>query len=160
MRVEVDQSMKIVMDDKNYLKIGDISAYTISYNLGNKVWETVSKWDYFAKDTVGKQLARSVDSISANIAEGFGRFHKKDRIKFYYNARGSVFEAQCWLKKAKDRGLVSGEEFEEILSELRRLPKEINQLIKFTNFNGLHRNNLHQRLTVSFNNGFNFSESD
>jgi len=120
------------MDAKNYLKIGDISAYTASYDLGNKVWKTVSKWDYFAKTTVGTQLARSVDSISANIAEGFGRFHKKDRIKFYYNARGSVFEAQDWLKKAKDRNLLSDEEFEEILNDLRKLPKEINQLIKFT----------------------------
>ena len=89
------------MAEQTYLKIGDISAYKISYDLGNKVWKIVSKWDYFAKTTIGKQLARSIDSISANIAEGFGRFHKKDRIKFYYNARGSVFEAQDWLKKAK-----------------------------------------------------------
>jgi len=119
--------------NKNYLKIGGISAYKISYDLGNKAWSLILKWDYFARDTVGKQLARSVDSISANIAEGFGRFHKKDRIKFYYNARGSVFEAQCWLKKAKDRELMTDKEFEEILDELRLLPKEINQLIKFTN---------------------------
>ena len=121
------------MVNKNYLKIGGISAYKISYDLGNKAWSLILKWDYFARDTVGKQLARSVDSISANIAEGFGRFHKKDRIKFYYNARGSVFEAQCWLKKAKDRELMTDKEFEEILDELRLLPKEINQLIKFTN---------------------------
>ena len=121
------------MAEQTYLKIGDISAYKISYDLGNKVWKIVSKWDYFAKTTIGKRLARSIDSISANIAEGFGRFHKKDRIKFYYNARGSVFEAQDWLKKAKDRDLIDGEEFKEVLDELRRLPKEINQLIKFTN---------------------------
>ena len=121
------------MSERTYLKIGDISAYKISYDLGNKVWSIVLKWDYFARDTIGKQLARCIDSISANIAEGFGRFHKKDRIKFYYNARGSVFEAQNWLKKAKDRGLINDEEFEEILSEIRQLPKEINQLIKFTN---------------------------
>ena len=121
------------MAEQAYLKIGDISAYKISYDLGNRVWPIVSKWDYFAKTTIGKQLARSIDSVSANIAEGFGRFHRKDRIKFYYNARGSVFEAQNWLKKAKDRDLITDEEFEEMLGKLRRLPKEINQLIKFTN---------------------------
>ena len=121
------------MSERTYLKVGDISAYKISYDLGNKVWAIILKWDYFAKDTIGKQLARCIDSISANIAEGFGRFHKKDKIRFYYNARGSVFEAQDWLKKAKDRELLTKEEFEEVLSELRRLPKEINQLIKFTN---------------------------
>jgi len=39
------------------------------------------KWDYFAKKTVGEQFIDAVDSISANIAEGFGRYHKKDKIK-------------------------------------------------------------------------------
>jgi four helix bundle protein len=58
--------------EKNYLKLNDITAYKIAYNLSNYVWDIVLKWDYFAKDTVGKQFVRAVDSISANVAEGFG----------------------------------------------------------------------------------------
>jgi len=42
---------------------------------------------------MGDQFIRSIDSITANIAEGFGRFHFLDRRKFYYNARGSLLEA-------------------------------------------------------------------
>jgi len=66
-----------------YLKLNDIGAYRISFHLSNEVWEIVKTWDYLARDTVGKQWVRAVDSCSANIAEGFGRYTKKDKIKFY-----------------------------------------------------------------------------
>ena len=38
------------------------------------------------------QLRRAALSESANIAEGFGREHLKDKLNFYYNSRGSLFE--------------------------------------------------------------------
>jgi len=120
------------MNEKRYLTFQDLSSYKKSYSLSNHIWEIVVRWDYLAKDTVGKQLVRSVDSISVNIAEGFGRYHKKDKIKFYYNSRASTFEALDWLEKAKDRKLVTGNEFTKIHSTLVELPKEINKLIKFT----------------------------
>lgn len=120
------------MAERKFLQLEDISAYGKSFKLSNKVWEIVIKWDYFAKDTVGKQLVRAIDSISANIAEGFGRRHKKDKIKFYFNARGSAYEALDWLHKAKVRKLIGQEEYEQIFKVLSELPKEINNLIKFT----------------------------
>jgi len=64
----------------NYLTLKDLNAYKLSFELSNYVWNIVIGWDYFGKDTVGKQFVRSVDSISANIAEGFGRFYKKDKL--------------------------------------------------------------------------------
>jgi len=120
------------MRENSYLNIEKLSAYKVAYNLGNMIWSLIIKWDYFAKDTIGKQLARSIDSISANIAEGFGRYHKKDKIKFYYNARASVIESEDWLKKAKDRFLVDERKYQNIFLALEQLPKEINQLIRFT----------------------------
>ena len=81
------------MVEENYLQLNKIGAYKISFELSNYVWDIVIKWHYLAKDTVGKQFIRAIDSISANIAEGFGRFHKKDKIKFYLNARSSVYES-------------------------------------------------------------------
>jgi four helix bundle protein len=119
--------------EKNYLKLNDLSSYKIAYNLSNYVWDIVVSWGYFEKDTVGKQFARSVDSISANIAEGFGRFGKKDKINFYRYAFGSVKESLDWNEKSKKRSLLKEKEYEYILSELQKLPKEMNGLIKFTN---------------------------
>ena len=51
----------------------------LAFDLSNYVWDVVLKWDYFSRDTVGKQYVKAIDSISANIAEGFGRYHKKEK---------------------------------------------------------------------------------
>lgn len=93
----------------------------------------VIKWDYFAKDTIGKQLVRAIDSISANIAEGFGRYSKKDKIKFYRYSFGSIKESLDWNEKAKIRKLLTEEQYKHILEELNKLPRELNYFIKFTN---------------------------
>lgn len=119
--------------EKQYLKLSDISAYRRAFHLSNKIWDEIVVWDYFAKDTVGKQLVRSIDSISANIAEGFGRYHKKDKIKFYYYSFGSIKESLDWNEKCKIRKLFKEEKYKEIYDDLIELPKEVHQLIKFTN---------------------------
>ncbi|KXK29853.1 MAG: hypothetical protein UZ01_01829 [Candidatus Brocadia sinica] len=64
--------------EKIFLRLNDVQPYKTAFNLSNFVWEIVTKWDYFAKDTIGKQFVKAVDSISANIAEGFGRYFKKE----------------------------------------------------------------------------------
>ncbi len=118
---------------KKYLELKDISAYRIAFDLSNYVWDIVIKWNYFAKDTVGKQLIKAVDSISANIAEGFGRYFKKDKVNFYRYSYGSIAESLDWIEKADKRGLLKEKEYKHVTEELKKLPKEINHLINFTN---------------------------
>lgn len=95
------------------MKLEELQVYQLSMDLGEKVWSIVNDWSYFEKDTIGKQLIRSVDSVAANISEGFGRFHYKDAKKFYYYSRGSLYETKTWLSKAKNRNLISKENFIE-----------------------------------------------
>jgi len=118
--------------NKKYLTIDDISSYKIAYDLSNYVWKIVISWDYFARKTIGNQFVRSIDSISANIAEGFGRYNKKEKIHFYRYSQGSLIEAKDWNSKAKVRNLLKDEENKYIQNKLDELPKEINHLIKFT----------------------------
>jgi four helix bundle protein len=119
--------------EKKFLQLNDISAYKMAFNLSNYVWDVVVKWNYFAKDTVGKQFVKTVDSISANLAEGFGRYTKKDKVSFYRYSYGSIKESLDWNQKSKIRTLITNEQYQHILKELQNLPKEINYLIKFTN---------------------------
>ena len=119
------------MED-SYFSIKDISAYCIASELSDRIWDNVSEWDYFNKNTVGTQFVKSVDSVAANIAEGFGRHFKKEKIRFYYYARGSVVESIHWCDKAYLRALISKKESDFIKGELDKLPKEINTLIKIT----------------------------
>ena len=120
------------MDDKKYLKLNDIDAYKIAFNLSNYVWDIVIKWDHFPKITLGQQFVEAVDSISANIAEGFGRYSKKDKIRFYRISYGSLFESLDHNEKANKRKLLKKIEYEHIFSELQRLPKSIHHLINYT----------------------------
>ena len=118
------------MDEKKYLSLNKIEAYMIGFELSNYVWKIVMKWDKFARWTIGKQYVDAVDSISANLAEGFGRYHKKDKIKFYRYSTGSLQESLDWTRKAIVRKLLTKDEQEHITKELQ---KSINHLIKFTN---------------------------
>jgi four helix bundle protein len=110
--------------EKRFLQLGDLKSYITAFAFNNRVWELVIKWDYFARDTIGKQFVNAADSISANIAEGFGRYHKKDKIKFYYYSLGSVKECNDWLTKAKIRNLINEELFIQLNEMIERLPRE------------------------------------
>ncbi|MFQ5707027.1 MAG: four helix bundle protein [bacterium] len=121
------------MDEKKYLSLNDVKAYKTAFHLSNYVWDIVIEWDHFAQNTIGRQFVNAVDSVSASIAEGFGRYHKKDKIKFYRYSYGSVKESFDWNEKSKVRNLLKQEEYEHIYQQLSLLPKEINGLIKLTN---------------------------
>ena len=121
------------MEEKKYLMLNDIEAYKISFHLSNYIWEVVLKWNHLAKNTIGEQFINAADSISANIAEGFGRYNKKNKIRFYRFSQGSIPECFDWNEKAKVRKLISKEMYEHIFTELQKLPKSINSLIKYTN---------------------------
>ncbi len=107
----------------------DFKAYNLAMELGEKVWNIVEKWNYFEKDTLGKQLVRAADSIAANLSEGLGRYHFRETKNFTYYSRGSLFETKTWLTKASLRGMVSSEDFSELTSTLEVLGKMINRYI-------------------------------
>ena len=73
------------------MNLEELQVYQLSMELGEKIWKIVSEWNYFSKDTIGKQLIRNSDSVAANIAEGFGRYHFKKTKNFSYYARGSLY---------------------------------------------------------------------
>lgn len=119
--------------NKKFLQLNDIECYRIAFHLSNFIWDLILKWEWFEKKTVGTQYVQAMDSISANIAEGFGRHFKKDKVKFYIYSKGSLKETFDWTQKSKVRKLLTAEEYNYIFSELEKLPKSINQLIKYTN---------------------------
>ncbi|MDB5030729.1 four helix bundle protein [Mucilaginibacter sp.] len=112
-------------------RIEDIEVYNLSEVFAGKVWEITSTWDFFAKDTIGKQLVRSSDSISANIAEGFGRYHFKENKNFCYYSRGSIIETKTWLYKATSRKLIDNETYQSLLQQLETIHLKLNIYIKF-----------------------------
>jgi four helix bundle protein len=84
------------------------------------------QWDEFAKDVVGKQMARSADSTGANIAESFGRFNFGEKLQFLYYSRGSIFETKYWLNRTRTRGLMNSDEVQEYVNRLTDLARQLN----------------------------------
>jgi len=77
-------------------------------------------------------MRRSASSITANIAEGFGRYHFKDKIKFYQQARGSAVELQDQIFLSKDLNFIAENKARELFSGILVILKEINGVIKKT----------------------------
>ncbi len=69
------------------------------------------------KSRLGDQLVRAARSATANVAEGYGRFHYLDNAKFCSNARGSCWEVLDHLISANDEGFIG----ENLLSDGRSL---------------------------------------
>lgn len=111
-------------------RIEELEIFTLSEDFGDKVWNEVLQWDYFAKDTIGKQIVRSSDSISANIAEGFGRYHYKENKNFCYFSRGSIIETKSWLRKSRRRNLINEETYADLLLQLESIHLKLNIYIK------------------------------
>jgi four helix bundle protein len=112
------------------MNLEDLRVYNQAMDMGERVWALVDRWNYFQKDTIGKQLVRAVDSIAANLSEGFGRYHFKETKNFGYYSRGSLFETKTWLTKAYSRKLIGPSEFMFLISEIEIIGKMLNKYIK------------------------------
>ena len=104
----------------------NLRIYELSEQLADSVWNIVTRWNYFARDTVGKQIVRSADSIGANIAEGVGRWGLQDQKRFIYIARGSVNETKHWLRRAYRRKLLSDDDVRYLKPVLDELGPKLN----------------------------------
>lgn len=94
--------------------------------IADSIWKKVVEGDDFAKDAVGKQIARSADSIGANISESFGRFHFGEKLQFLYYARGSIFETKYWLNRVKARSLMAVTEVQAYIDKVTALARHLN----------------------------------
>ena len=102
-------------------QVFDLEIYNLAEKLSDMIWYDFDKWDKKIQNTIGYQIIRSADSISANIAEGFGRYHFADKKKFYIYSRGSFEETKAWLRKLIRRKIITEQgqlEYKEIINEL------------------------------------------
>jgi four helix bundle protein len=103
-----------------------LEIYQLASRMSDVVWEVVSGWAVFERDTVGKQLIRAMDGVAANLAEGAGRGSEADNRRFIYYARGSLYETKHWLRRAHHRGLLSTEDVDKLQPMLNELLPRLN----------------------------------
>jgi four helix bundle protein len=108
------------------LKFEELRVLQAAEAVADGIWQQVVRWDPFAREVVGGQMARAVDSIGANIAEAFGRFHYGEKLQFLYYARGSLFETKYWPNRARTRDLMPSAQVQDYASQLTDLARQLN----------------------------------
>jgi four helix bundle protein len=107
----------------------DLEIWQLSHNAVLKVYEITKsfpKKEYFI---LIPQLIRSTISIPANIAEGMGRYSRKEFIQYLIISRGSTEESRYYIILAKDLGYISKDVYNDLYKSYCLIGKKINSLI-------------------------------
>ena len=112
-------------------RIEDLEIYKTAIDLSDKIWKIVITWEKFEKNTIGSQLIRAIDSVGANLSEGYGRGSKIDNARFAKIARGSLFETKYWLILSHNRKLISQDELDLLFEVIEKLQPRISSYINY-----------------------------
>ena len=121
------------MSIRKYILLSDLEVYKLARELSKTAWEIYESLDWQDKKTMGDQFLTATDSVGANTAEGYGRFHYLDRIKFYYNSRASLSEANDhWIELLNERGKIKKEKYNSYKTVAKDLGIRLNNFITTT----------------------------
>lgn len=108
----------------------DLDAWKTGHLLVLEIYNITKNFPEEEKFGITSQIRRASASVTANIAEGFERYHFNDKIRFYLHARGSLAEVQNFLLLAKDLGLINLNICKNIGGKTNETRRLINGLIR------------------------------
>ncbi len=111
-------------------ELEDLKILQVAETIADELWREILTWGKLAQDVVGKQMTRAADSVGANIAESYGRYHYGEKLNFLYYARGSLFETKYWLNRSLKRGLLSDQKVKNYAAQLTNLACQLNAFAK------------------------------
>lgn len=112
-------------------EIDNLEIYRDSMKLADQIWHLVIEWSRFSKDTLGTQIIKASDSIAASISEGYGRFFFKENRQYCYIARGSLYETKTFIIKARNRNLLSLNDYSRLCEIVESLITKLNGYIRY-----------------------------
>ncbi|HUU40798.1 MAG TPA: four helix bundle protein [Desulfatiglandales bacterium] len=112
-----------------YKSFKDMAIWQEAMNIAEQIFKITDNLPKKEDYGFTSQIRRAALSISANIAEAFGRNHTLDKINFYYFARGSLTETQSHLEYGLRVKYLQGKITKEIDKRLKKLHQDLNKLI-------------------------------
>ena len=107
----------------------DLEIYQLSYKLSIDIFNISRSFPTSEKYSLTDQMVRSTRSISANIAEGFGRrTYPSEFKKFLVYSAGSLEGTKVWLNFAKDCQYITSEEYDAIYRKADEIGAKIHKL--------------------------------
>ena len=113
-----------------YKSFEEMPVWQKGMELAEKVFAMTEKLPRKEDYGLTSQIRRSALSVSANLAEGFGRHHPKDKLNFYYASRGSLAETKSHLIYGYKVRYFSQTEFDSLSRLADDIWKELNSLIR------------------------------
>lgn len=110
----------------------DLDAWKEAHILTLQIYKITKEFPKDEMFGLVSQIRRAVVSIESNIAEGFSRYHFKDRLKFYFQSRGSLSEVQSQLITSKDLEYLAKAKFDSILIQIEKVGVILGGLIRST----------------------------
>jgi len=108
----------------------DLIAWQEGHKLAITIYTITEKFPSRESHSLVDQMRRCAVSITSNVAEGFSRKSKKEKMQFYYTSLGSVTELQNQLILSRDIQYLDKLVFEDINTQIIKVHKLINGLIK------------------------------
>lgn len=118
------------MEKQKIKSFTDLNAWKEAYSLVLIIYKITKEFPKEEIFVLVSQMRRCTISISSNIAEGFSRRTKREKVQFYQIALGSITELQNQLLISRDLNYLSKEEFLKIADQTVKVSKLINGLIK------------------------------
>ncbi len=112
------------------LKFYNLETWKLARVLRNDIAKLVKNFPDTEKFRLIDQIIRSSRSVTANIAEGFGRFHYQESAHFYRQARGSLTETVDHLICAFDQQYISKVTLQQFLDRFEECGRLLNGLIR------------------------------
>ncbi len=113
-------------------KFTDLQAWQEAHKLTLLIYQITHKFPKEEIYGLCSQLRRAAVSTESCIAEGFSRYHYKDRLNFYYDARGPIAEIQSQSITSKDLKFIAKNDFENISNQVDKVSVILGGLIRST----------------------------
>lgn len=121
------------MENKQLKSFKDLVVWQKSSDLAALIYSITEKFPRSELYGLTNQMRRSTVSISSNIAEGFKRNHKKEKLQFYNIAYGSAAELESQIEIALKLNFISTEDYQKLTAPIIEISKMLNGLIKSAN---------------------------
>jgi four helix bundle protein len=119
--------------NKKFIPLQELEVYRMTRRLSSMAWVIYQRLAFQQRKVWGDQMLESVDSVGANVAEGYARFHFSEKARFYYISRASLSEGvDHWIDLGFERGVVFDQEFEQINKIKSDIQVKLNNMIKST----------------------------
>ncbi len=109
----------------------DLEIWQLSRDFRKEISALAKSFPSDEKYRLADQIVRASRSVTANIAEGYGRYHYQENIQFCRQARGSLFEILDHLTVALDQGYITDDAFQVMRGEVFAVVKKVNGYISY-----------------------------